>query len=128
MQGVVTLDLVDVPLDQALRMLALPGGYEVHKIDDFYFIGTADPASPSFRNFAVTATYQLQHLSAADVAELMPDIYRKYVNTGLYRNIVTIRRAAGNPGTDLGALAAVGSAKPADPHPGSSDRGLPGRT
>ena len=89
-QGVVTLDLVDVPLDQALRMLALPGGYEVHKIDDFYFIGTADPASPSFRNFAVTATYQLQHLSAADVAELMPDIYRKYVNTGLYRNIVTI--------------------------------------
>ena len=25
--GVVTLDLVDVPLEQALRMMALPGGY-----------------------------------------------------------------------------------------------------
>ena len=35
-QGVVTLDLVDVP-DQALRMLALPGGYEVHKIDDYFW-------------------------------------------------------------------------------------------
>jgi len=89
-QGVATLDLVDVPLSQALNMLALPGGYLVHKIDDFYFISSPDPASLSFRNFAKTVTYQLQYITPQEVMDVMPDIYRNYVKAGLSSQAVTI--------------------------------------
>ena len=39
--GLVTLDLVDVPLDRALRLMTMAGGYQVHKVEDFYFIGSS---------------------------------------------------------------------------------------
>src|SRR5690554_4907900 len=55
--GLVTLDLVDVPLDRALRLMTMAGGYQVHKVEDFYFIGSSDPESLSYTSFATTATY-----------------------------------------------------------------------
>lgn len=88
--GVVTLDLVDVPLEQALRMMALPGGYEVYKLDGFYFIGSANPESLSFRSFVKTETYHLKYVSPEQVMDVIPTVYQQYVRTGLYTNAVTI--------------------------------------
>ena len=53
--GLVTLDLVDVPLERALRLMTMAGGYQVHMIEDFYFIDHRIP-SLSYKNFAKTAT------------------------------------------------------------------------
>ena len=88
--GLVTLDLVDVPLEQALRMMALPGGYEVYKIDDFYFIGSSNPASLSFRTFARTETYRLKYVTSEEVIDLIPNVYTPYVKAGLNSNGITI--------------------------------------
>lgn len=88
--GLVTLDLVDVPLEQALRMMTLPGGYEVYKIDDFYFIGSSNPASLSFRNFARTETYRLKYVTSEEIMDLIPDVYSPYVKAGLNSNGITI--------------------------------------
>lgn len=88
--GLVTLDLVDVPLEQALRMMALPGGYEVYKIDDFYFIGSSNPASLSFRTFARTETYRLKYVTSEEVIDLIPNVYTPYVKVGYYSNAITI--------------------------------------
>lgn len=88
--GLVTLDLVDVPLEQALRMMTLPGGYEVYKIDDFYFIGSSNPASLSFRNFARTETCRLKYVTSEEIMDLIPDVYSPYVKAGLNSNGITI--------------------------------------
>lgn len=88
--GLVTLDLVDVPLERALRLMTMAGGYQVHKIEDFYFIGSSNPTSLSYKNFAKTATYELQYITSQDVTDLMPEIYREYIKTGAYSNLVTI--------------------------------------
>lgn len=39
--GLVTVDLQDVPLERALRMILIGGGYAFKKIDDFYLVGPA---------------------------------------------------------------------------------------
>src|SRR5690606_28022448 len=51
--GFVTLDLVDVPLPDALRQLAIPGGYTVRWMDGYYLIGSARPESPLFHMLSV---------------------------------------------------------------------------
>ena len=88
--GLVTLDLVDVPLERALRLMTMAGGYQIHKVEDFYFIGSSNPDSLSYANFAQTVTYELQYITSQDVTDLMPDIYRPYIKTGLYSSIVTV--------------------------------------
>ena len=72
--GLVTLDLVDEPLDRALRLMTMAGGYQVHKVEDFYFIGSSDPESLSYTSFATTATYELQYITDQDEIDLEPDI------------------------------------------------------
>ncbi|HHT90814.1 MAG: hypothetical protein QM451_08975 [Bacillota bacterium] len=88
--GLVTLDLVDVPLDRALRLMTMAGGYQVHKVEDFYFIGSSDPESLSYTSFATTATYELQYITAQDVIDLVPDIYRPYIKTSMFSSLVTV--------------------------------------
>lgn len=79
-----------MPLEQALRMMTITGGYEVHKLDDFYFIGSSDPNSSSYRNFAKSELYQLKYLNARDAADLIPEMYQRYIRTSQTSNIVTI--------------------------------------
>jgi type II secretory pathway component HofQ len=45
--GRVTVDLQDVPLEQALRIILIGGGYSFRKIDDFYFVGQPSLTLPS---------------------------------------------------------------------------------
>lgn len=62
--GRVTVDLQDVPLEQALRIILIGGGYSFRKIDDFYFVGLPDPRSITFRELADTQIVVLQHVTA----------------------------------------------------------------
>ena len=47
-RGIVTLDLRDVPLEKALTMLSMAGGFSFRKIDDYYFLGIADRGARLF--------------------------------------------------------------------------------
>lgn len=93
--GLVTLDLVDVPLETALRMILMPGGYEYRKIDDFYFVGTSDPRSQAFRHLAETETFTLEYLTAAEARELLPETYDRYLRSGREGNLLTITAPQG---------------------------------
>lgn len=81
MHGVVTLDLEDVPLDKALQMLLLGGGYASRKIDDFYLVGLPDPKAPAFRHLAETETVRLRHTTAREARELLPVFYDDFLRT-----------------------------------------------
>ncbi len=78
--GVVTADLVDVPLEKALRMILMSGGFTYRKIDDFYFVGLADPESRTFGELSEVKVIRLNHVTTQEVLNLMPSFLINYVN------------------------------------------------
>lgn len=87
--GVVTADLVDVPLEKALRIITIGGGYTFRKIDDFYLVGLADPRSTTFGELVETEVYRLTHVDADTVLGLLPTFLQSYVR-GMEGNVLTI--------------------------------------
>lgn len=47
-QGYVTAEFEDTPLEQALSIIPTPGGFIYKKMNGFYVVGSPDPASPIF--------------------------------------------------------------------------------
>lgn len=88
--GFVTLELNEVPLEKALMMLLLPGGYTFVKIGDFYLVGSPDPENPSFRFMAKTETLKLKYIDVESAQSLLPSIYDKYIKFDPKTNMVTI--------------------------------------
>ncbi|MBN2220211.1 MAG: hypothetical protein JW697_08040 [Kosmotogaceae bacterium] len=88
--GFVTIELTDVPLEKALQLVLMTGGYSYVKIDDFYFVGAPDPKSPSFYLIAKTESFKIQYLSVASIKELLPAIYEQYVKINGTSNMLTI--------------------------------------
>ncbi len=88
--GFVTIELTDVPLEKALQLVLMSGGYSYVKIDDFYFVGAPDPKSPSFYLIAKTESFKIQYLSVASIKELLPAIYEQYVKINGTSNMLTI--------------------------------------
>lgn len=77
--GVVTADLQDVPLEQALRLILIGGGFTFRKIDDFYLVGLPDPRSNTFAELADTEVVFLQHMTAEQVLGALPSFLTSYV-------------------------------------------------
>lgn len=77
--GFITLDLFDVPLPDALRQLAIPGGYTIKWMDGYYIIGSARPDSPLFPILSVTERVKLTHIKAADLPTMLIPAFRDAV-------------------------------------------------
>ncbi|HXL05231.1 MAG: hypothetical protein GX872_06995 [Firmicutes bacterium] len=77
--GTVTFDLVDVPLEKALRMILMGGGYAFKRVDDFYIVGLADTRSRIFSDFAEVEIYSFKNASAASAKLLIPAMFEPYV-------------------------------------------------
>ncbi|ACB10033.1 type II secretion system protein GspD [Thermotoga sp. RQ2] len=88
--GFITMELNEVPLEQALKMILMPGGYVYRKMDGFYFVGSPDPANPAFRYLVETKTYKLKYITTVDAEELLPPLYRNYVKFNEKNNMITI--------------------------------------
>jgi len=88
--GFVTLELNEVPLEQALQMILMPGGYVYKKMDGFYFVGSPDPKNPAYRFLTETEVIKLKHISVADAQELLPTHYKDYVRFSEKTNTVSI--------------------------------------
>lgn len=79
--GTVTLDLEDVPFEEALEMILMQGGYEYQRVEDYYIVGSARPGEPLFRDLTVTETIHLDYISASEAVDLLPPYYEDYVQT-----------------------------------------------
>ncbi len=80
-RGTVTLDLDDVPLERALRLILLSGGFTYRQVEDYYIVGLADPRSEMFRNLTETERIQLRYLTASEARGLLPTFYDRYLRT-----------------------------------------------
>ena len=89
-RGIVTLDLRDVPLEKALTMLSMAGGFSFRKIDDYYFLGIADPRSPSFQYLVETESIKLQYISESEARALLSPIYDDYLRSSFERDVISI--------------------------------------
>lgn len=88
--GFVTMELNEVPLEQALKMILMPSGYTFVKMDDFYFVGAPDPANPAFRFIAETEVVEPQYISVSAATALLPSFYSPFIKADSETNSLTI--------------------------------------
>jgi len=78
-QGLVTCDLKEVPLEEALRIVLAIGDYTYRDMDGFILVGTADPDSPTFSKLSETRLIRLSHIKAEDAVKMLSEPLQKYV-------------------------------------------------
>ncbi|MFN4190801.1 MAG: type II secretion system protein GspD [Pseudothermotoga sp.] len=88
--GFVTIELNEVPLEKALKMILMPGGYTFIKVDGFYFVGAPDPKNPAFRYLAQTKTIKPSYLKVDAVKNLLPSFYEPFIKIDTQNNLITI--------------------------------------
>jgi len=89
-EGYVTIDLKDVPLEKALEMILAPGGYTYVWREDYYLVGSPSPLNPAFQKLSKTEEIQLNHIEAGSVSRLLSDFFRPYVKVDTERNVLLV--------------------------------------
>ncbi len=95
-QGSITLDLQDVPLEDALRLMLLPGGFVFIEVEKgVYLVTSPDPSSPNFARIAKSEIIHLDYIEGDELKQLLPNMYRTYVtfDTSGNRVVVTAPKA-----------------------------------
>ncbi len=89
-EGLVTYEANDQPIDKLLNSILLPLGYAYVFTDDKYIIGSLDPTDPSFTLISITDVVQLTNIKASAAVNTLPDIYSDYVKASDTGNKVFI--------------------------------------
>ncbi len=89
-RGVITMDLEDVPLEKALEMMLISGGYTYQKIDDYYLVGLPDSRSRIFQHLVETETIKLNYISASEAHQLLPSFYDGYYSYSTDRDLFNV--------------------------------------
>ena len=89
-QGLVTLDLENVPLEKALQMTLLSGVYSYRRFEDYYLVSMADPRSPAFRHMAESENIKLKYITTSEARDLLPAFYDPFLRGSEERNEITI--------------------------------------
>jgi len=79
-EGLITLSLEDVSLDEAIKMMCMKGDYDYIKLkDDLFIIGSMYPDSPTFQKHAVTRRIELNYADSKNVITLLKH-YQLYMS------------------------------------------------
>jgi len=78
--GFVSLELTDVPLHEALKLILMAGGYIYEEVDKgVYLVTSTEPDAPGFRYLAETQIVELDYIQCEELQGLLPDVYSQYV-------------------------------------------------
>lgn len=89
-EGFINIELVNVPLEDALQMVLIPLGYTFKKVDNYYIVGLAKPESPVFDLLSKTEVIPLDYVKAEDLNKLVSDFFLPYIKPNPHNNSVTI--------------------------------------
>lgn len=89
-QGFVSLELKEAPLEQALSLILGPLGFSYRKVENCYMVGSPAPDSPSFPLLTETQVVTPLHLRAEDVPKLLPDYYKTFLKVNPEANTLTV--------------------------------------
>jgi len=88
--GFITLELIDVPFEEALRRILVPLGFTFRKMVGYYLVGAAFPDNPSFPLLSVTKRIVPNYIKAVNVPRLLSHYYDPFIKVDTEANIVTI--------------------------------------
>ena len=88
--GFITMELLDVPFEEALRRILAPMGFTFRKMVDYYLVGAAYPDNPSFPLLSVTEKVVPNYLKAKSVPGLLSTFYQPFIHVDIDANILTI--------------------------------------
>jgi type II secretory pathway component GspD/PulD (secretin) len=89
-QGIVTVELRDVPLEKALQIVLAGTGFTAIKRDGYYLVAPIVPDDPSWMEMSETCVVRLNHVTPEEAAKLLPAAYEDYIQTGNSMNKLTI--------------------------------------
>jgi len=89
-QGIVTCELRDVPLERALEILLAGTGFSVKKTPDYYLVYSPDSKSPVFRQVSQARMIRLDYAEAETVLKLLSPAYRDFVQAAPKGNNVFV--------------------------------------
>ena len=89
-QGWVTLELMDVPLEQALDMIVAPFGYVWVRVGSYYIVGSPDLKNPAYPVFTKTEVVSLKYVKADAAARLLSDFFTPNVKVNAAANLIVI--------------------------------------
>ena len=78
--GLITLNLNNVSVSEALNLMLMSGGYSWKEIQPgIYFVGTPNPTTSSFLYLAQMSTYQLKYINSKTLFSFLPAVMQPYV-------------------------------------------------
>lgn len=89
-QGWVTMELLEVPLEEALDMIAGPLGYTWVKQGKYYIVGSADAQNPAYHMFTDTEVIRLRYAQADAVAKLLSEFFEPNVKVDPVANVIAV--------------------------------------
>lgn len=78
-QGIVSVTLDDVTLDQALDLVLAGTSYRVARQPDYYLVYSPDADSDLFTEISETRLFELENLDPASARSLLPQPFQNYV-------------------------------------------------
>ncbi len=89
-QGLVTCELKDVPLEDALRIVLSVGGFVYRKMDGYILAGSPDPESPSFALLSESRIVPLNHILPSKAVQGLSASMRRYADASDDSKTVTV--------------------------------------
>jgi len=89
-QGIVTCELKDVPLERALNIVLSCGNFVSRQMDGYILVGTSDIQSPSFSKLCITERLKMNYLKAEEAIKMLSEPMRKLTTANATNNIVSV--------------------------------------
>ncbi len=88
--GFISIELTDVPFEEALRRILSPLGFTFRRMVGYYLVGAAYPDNPSFPLLSVTERVVPNYLKAKNVPELLSSFYQPFLKFDTETNTLVI--------------------------------------
>lgn len=79
-QGILTLSVKDMEIEECLERVCAVGGYCFTKVKDYYVVGRSDVGTEMFRRVAEGERVKLQNVTADDAKAMLPESLARYVS------------------------------------------------
>lgn len=89
-QGLVTCDLKEVPVEKALDMVLSIGNFAWRRMDGFILVGSPDSESSLFSIFSETRRIKMNYIKAEEAVKMLAKPMQKLANANVSNNIVSV--------------------------------------
>jgi type II secretory pathway component GspD/PulD (secretin) len=88
--GFVSMEIVEVPFEEALKRLLAPFGLTFRKMPGYYLVGAAYPDNPSFPVLSVTQRIVPNYIRAETVQQLLSKFFDPFISVDPKTNVLTV--------------------------------------